>query len=182
MSPRTIGGSSIFTRISFMFQSLLRRMDRFSQVLGKIELVITCSLLLIMVAIVGISVFLRYVLKSPLIAGMNFATLLLVWMTFFGASFVYRDKGHISIEFIVDRFPPAVQRLTMVLVYSVVAITLITTVVQSGYLIEVQWKQQIVALGIPRSFLSLPVAITGILMILTTMNHILSEFQLPPKQ
>lgn len=165
-----------------MFQSFLQRMNKFSQTLGKIEMVISCSFLLLMIAIVGISVFLRYVLKDPLIAGMNFATLLLVWMTFFGASFVYREKGHISIEFIVNRFPPAVQRFIMVLIYSVVGITLITTVVQSGYLIELQWKLQIVALGIPRSFLSLPIAITGILMFLTTINHILSEFQTPPKQ
>jgi TRAP-type C4-dicarboxylate transport system permease small subunit len=157
-------------------------MDKFSQNLGKIEMVLSCSFLLMMVAIVGISVFLRYVLKSPLIAGMNFATLLLVWMSFFGASFVYREKGHIALEFLVNRFPAIIRRLVMVSIYSVIAITLITTVVQSGYLIVVQWKQQIVALGIPRSFLSLPIGITGILMILTTLKHILSEFQTPPKQ
>jgi TRAP-type C4-dicarboxylate transport system permease small subunit len=165
-----------------MFQSLLLRMDRLSRNLGKIEMVLSCSFLLLMVAIVGISVFLRYVLKSPLIAGMNFATLLLVWMSFFGASFVYREKGHIALEFIVNRFPDTIRRSIMVSIYGVVAITLITTVVQSGYLIVVQWKQQIVALGIPRSFLSLPIGITGILMILTTLNHILSEFRTPPKQ
>lgn len=165
-----------------MFQSLSLRMNKFSQNLGKIEMVMSCSFLLAMVAIVGISVFLRYVLKSPLIAGMNFATLLLVWMSFFGASFVYREKGHIAIEFIVNRFPPVIQRFIMVSIYSVIGIALITTVVQSGYLIVVQWKQQIVALGIPRSFLSLPIGITGILMILTTLNHVLSELQTPPKQ
>ncbi len=165
-----------------MFQSLLLRMDKFSQNLGKVEMVLSCSFLLVMVAIIGISVFLRYVLKSPLIAGMNFATLLLVWMSFFGASFVYREKGHIAIEFIVNRFPATIRKLIMVSIYSVIAITLITTVVQSGYLIVVQWKQQIVALGIPRSFLSLPIGITGILMLMTTLNHILSEFQTPPKQ
>lgn len=165
-----------------MFQSLLLRMDKFSQNLGKIEMVLSCSFLLVMVAIVGVGVFLRYVLKSPLIAGMNFATLLLVWMSFFGASFVYREKGHIAIEFIVNRFPAIIRRLIMVSIYSVVAIALITTVVQSGYLIVVQWKQQIVALGIPRSFLSLPIGITGTLMILTTLNHILSEFKTPPTQ
>ena len=164
-----------------MFQSLLLRMDKFSRNLGKIEMVLSCSFLLAMVAIVGISVFLRYVLKSPLIAGMNFATLLLVWMSFFGASLVYREKGHIALEFVVNRFPDTIRRSIMVSIYCVVAITLITTVVQSGYLIVVQWKLQIVALGIPRSFLSLPIGITGILMILTTLNHILSEFRTPPK-
>jgi len=164
-----------------MFQSLLLRMDKLSRKLGKIEMVLSCSFLLAMVAIVGISVFLRYVLKSPLIAGMNFATLLLVWMSFFGASFVYREKGHIALEFVVNRFPDTIRRSIMVSIYCVVAITLITTVVQSGFLIVVQWKQQIVALGIPRSFLSLPIGITGILMILTTLNHILAEFRTPPK-
>ena len=157
-------------------------MDRFSQNLAKIEMVMSCSFLLFMIAIVGVSVFLRYVLKSPLIAGMNFATLLLVWMSFFGASYVYREKGHIALEFIVNRFPENFQRWITVSIYSVIAISLIIIVVQSGYLIAVQWKQQIVALGIPRSFLSLPIGITGILMILTTVNHILSEFQIQPKQ
>lgn len=165
-----------------MSPSLLLRMNKFSQNLGKIEMVMTCSFLLVMVAIVGLSVFLRYVLKSPLIAGMNFATLLLVWMSFFGASFVYREKGHIALEFIVNRFPSTIRRLIMVSIYSVIAITLITMVVQSGYLIVVQWKQQIVALGIPRSFLSLPIAITGILMILTTLQHIIAEFQTTPEK
>jgi len=165
-----------------MLQSLFLRMDKFSRNLGKIEMALSCSFLLAMVAIVGTSVFLRYVLKSPLIAGMNFATLLLVWLSFFGASFVYREKGHIALEFIVNRFPVVIRRLIMVSIYSVIALTLITTVVQSGYLIVVQWKQQIVALGIPRSFLSLPIGITGILMLMTTLNHILSEFQTPPKQ
>ena len=165
-----------------MFQTMRFKMDRFSQNLAKIEMVMSCSFLLFMIAIVGVSVFLRYVLKSPLIAGMNFATLLLVWMSFFGASYVYREKGHIALEFIVNRFPENFQRWITVSIYSVIAISLIIIVVQSGYLIAVQWKQQIVALGIPRSFLSLPIGITGILMILTTVNHILSEFQIQPKQ
>jgi TRAP-type C4-dicarboxylate transport system permease small subunit len=156
-------------------------MNKFSQTLGKIEMILSCSFLLAMVTIVGVSVFLRYVLKSPLIAGMNFATLLLVWLSFFGASFVYREKGHIALEFVVNRFPAIIRKSIMVSIYSIIAVTLIVTVVQSGYLIMVQWKQQIVALDIPRSFLSIPIGITGILMILTTFNHILAELQTPPK-
>jgi len=164
-----------------MLQTILPRLDKFSRHLGRIEMVLSCFFLLVMVGIVGVGVFLRYVLKSPLIAGMNFAALLLVWMTFFGASFVYREKGHIAIEFVVSRFPAIIQRLVMVMIYGVIALTLIVTVVQSGYLITVQWTQQIVALGIPRSFLSMPIAITGILMFFTTLQHILAEFQAMPE-
>jgi len=165
-----------------MFQSLLLRMNRLSQTLGNIEMILSCIFLLAMVSIVGVSVFLRYVLKSPLIAGMNFATLLLVWLSFFGASFVYREKGHIALEFVINRFSTVIRKSITVSIYSIIAVTLIVTVVQSGYLILVQWKQQIVALDIPRSFLSIPISITGILMILTTFNHILTELQTPPKQ
>ena len=48
-----------------MLQSLLPKMNKFSQTLGKIEMILSCSFLLAMVTIVGVSVFLRYVLKSP---------------------------------------------------------------------------------------------------------------------
>jgi len=165
-----------------MFESLLAKIDKFSRTVGQFEMVLSCLFLVIMVAVVGLGVFLRYVLKSPLVAGMNFATLLLVWMSFFGASFVYREKGHIAIEFIVSRFSAQVRRFLMITVYGIITLALVITVVQSGYLIAVQWTQQIVALGIPRSFLSLPICITGILMTLTSLQHMIAEILMTPKQ
>jgi len=158
-----------------MIQSVLSRLERINRILGKFEMAFSCAILVTMVSVVGLGVFLRYVLKSPLVAGVNFATLMLVWMTFFGASFVYRERGHIAIEFIVDRLPAVLRNMVMIIVYTIIGLMLIITLIQSGYLIEIQWKQEIVALDIPRSFLSIPVFIAGILMLFTTIRHIIVE-------
>ena len=162
-----------------MSRSLLKKIDTFSRRLGHIEMALCCLFLVSMVVIVGVSVFLRYVLNSPLVAGMNLAALMLVWLSFFGASFVYRENGHIAIEFVVNFFSVQVRRFLMLAVYLVIFLTLVITVVQSGNLATIQWQQQIVALGIPRSFLSLPIIITGILMTLTTLQHMAVEILSP---
>ena len=158
-----------------MKQTVLNRLDKINGMLGKFELAFSCTLLIAMVVVVGAAVFLRYVLKSPLVAGVNFATLLLVWLTFFGASFVYRERGHIAIDFVIDRLPAFLRHTVMIAVYTIIGGILIIICVQSGYLIEVQWKQEIVALDIPRSFLSIPVLMTSMLMIFTTLRHIVLE-------
>ena len=46
----------------------------------------------------------------------------LVWMTFLGTAAIYRDRGHVVMEAIVQRFPPRAQNL----------ISLITTVAVMG--------------------------------------------------
>ena len=168
-------GSGDHYRGITMIQAALMKLDKISRILGKFEMAFACALLIAMVTVVGLGVFLRYVLKSPLIAGMNFATLMLIWLTFFGASFVYREKGHIAIEFVIDKLPFFLHHIVLLGVYVVVGFMLVITLVQSGHLVGVQWQQEIVALGIPRSFLSIPIFITGILMILTTLRHILEE-------
>lgn len=158
-----------------MSQSVLARFDKVNRIIGKFEMGFACILLVSMVTIVGTGVFMRYVLKSPLVGGVNFATLMLVWLTFFGASFVYREGGHIAIEYVVDKLPVFLRHIVMVIIYIVIGFMLIITVIQSSYLIEVQWKQEIVALDIPRSFLSIPIFIVAILMVFTTIRHILVE-------
>lgn len=157
----------------------LEKMDEF---IGKVEMGFCCVLLVLMVFVVGLSVFLRYILKSPLIAGMNMATLMLVWMTFFSASAIYKQKGHIAIEFIVNRFPIGFKKLALSFVYIIIAAALVITVIQAIRLVGVQWYQDIVALGIPRSALSSPIVITGILMFLTTIRHLLDEIRTAPER
>lgn len=158
-----------------------KRLEELDKFIGRVEMGFCCTLLVLMVFVVGLSVFLRYIMKSPLIAGMNMATLMLVWMTFFSASAIYKQKGHIAIEFIVDRLPARLKKVALSLVYIIIAAALVITVIQAIRLVGVQWYQDIVALGIPRSALSSPIVITGILMLLTTIRHLLDEIRRAPE-
>jgi len=158
-----------------MKQIFFKKIEQVDTLIGKVEMAFSCSLLVLMVLVVGVGVFLRYILRSPLVAGMNMATLMLVWLTFFGASSIYKHKGHIAIEFVVKYFPNQVKQITSFLVYLTIAVTLIVSITQAVSLLKIQRNQQIVALGIPRSFLSLPLIITGICMFITTVRHLVAE-------
>jgi TRAP-type transport system small permease protein len=147
----------------------------FDDTVGKLEMLFCRFLLVSMVIIVTISVILRYIFKSPMIAAMNIATLLLVWLTFFGASALYKEKGHIALVFIKEKFPEKIRRLVNMSVLVVITISLLITVVQTFQLMKVQWAQKIVAIGITRGILSVPVVIAMSLMIITTIKNILGE-------
>ena len=68
------------------------------------------SLLAAMVAIVCWAVFTRYVLNSSLVWYDEFASYLLVWLTFYGCVVVDHQRRHIGFELLVDKLAPPARR------------------------------------------------------------------------
>jgi TRAP-type C4-dicarboxylate transport system permease small subunit len=64
-------------------------------------------LLALMVAIVFLGVFFRYVLDASLAWYDEFASYLLVWLTFYGAVVASYHHRHIGFETVVNRFMPS---------------------------------------------------------------------------
>jgi TRAP-type C4-dicarboxylate transport system permease small subunit len=68
-------------------------------------------LLVLMVALVALGVFFRYVLGASLAWYDEFASYLLVWLTFYGAVVAsYRDR-HIGFDVVVNRLMPSTRRM-----------------------------------------------------------------------
>ena len=156
-------------------EKFIERLNNLDRIIFNIEMGFCFLILIAMVGIVGLNVFLRYIFKSPLIAAMNMATMMLVWITFFGASAIYTQKGHIALTFLIDRFPEKIGRIINILILILIEISLVWTVIETVSLMKLQWAQQIVALGIPHSILSIPIFIALILMFLTTFRYIVIE-------
>jgi TRAP-type C4-dicarboxylate transport system permease small subunit len=68
-------------------------------------------LLVLMVAVVCLGVFFRYVLNASLVWYDEFASYLLVWLTFYGAVVASYRKRHIGFEVVVGRFEPKTRRI-----------------------------------------------------------------------
>jgi TRAP-type C4-dicarboxylate transport system permease small subunit len=68
-------------------------------------------LLVLMVAVVCLGVFFRYVLNSSLVWYDEFASYLLVWLTFYGCVVALYRKRHIGFEVVVGRFEPKTRRI-----------------------------------------------------------------------
>ncbi len=68
-------------------------------------------LLVLMVVVVFLGVFFRYVLNASLVWYDEFASYLLVWLTFYGAVVASYWRRHIGFEMVVDRLLPRTRRV-----------------------------------------------------------------------
>lgn len=68
-------------------------------------------LLVLMVLLVSVGVFYRYVLNASLTWYDEFASFLLVWLTFYGAVVASYRRRHIGFEVVVDRFTPGTRKI-----------------------------------------------------------------------
>ena len=68
-------------------------------------------LLILMVTVVSLGVFFRYVLESALVWYDEFASYLLVWLTFYGAVVASYRQRHIGFEVVVGRFERGTRKI-----------------------------------------------------------------------
>jgi TRAP-type C4-dicarboxylate transport system permease small subunit len=69
------------------------------------------ALLVAMVALVTWAVFTRYVLNDSLVWYDEFASYLLVWLTFFGAVVADYHRKHINFDLLVNKLKPTARRV-----------------------------------------------------------------------
>jgi len=84
-----------------------------AKLLGRLVTLIewwAVCLLVAMTAIVCFGVFFRYVLNSSLVWYDEFASYLLVWLTFYGCVAVDYQRRHIGFDLFVNKLAPGVRR------------------------------------------------------------------------
>ncbi len=84
-----------------------------------------------MVVVIFSQVICRYIFKSPLSWSEELARYLFVWITFLGAAICAREKGHIGMDYLVNklnlRLAKIVEKLGLILIIIVCAIITITS-------------------------------------------------------
>jgi len=71
----------------------------------------TVLLLFLMVAVVCFGVFFRYALKASLVWYDEFASYLLVWLTFYGAVVASYRRRHIGFEVVIEKLRPETRKI-----------------------------------------------------------------------
>lgn len=86
------------------------RKKRLLRVVFNLDLVIAATALVILTIITSAGVFMRYILRTPLLWQEEVQAFCQVWMVFMGSSLAFRLGAHVSIEILVDMLPPRWQR------------------------------------------------------------------------
>jgi TRAP-type C4-dicarboxylate transport system permease small subunit len=122
--------------------------------------VVGCTALVLISAIIPWAVFTRYVLNSAASWPEPLAILLTIVLTFIGAAAAYRLNLHMNISYFADKLPPLPRRLLDLLVQLLMAVIALFMVIWGERLVEVTWYNTIAEfpfLSVGITYLPIPI-------------------------
>ena len=139
-------------------------MEKFDRLVYLFEKYLIIILSIFMMSIIAIEVFFRYVLNMTLMVGVQeIAKWAFVWMSALACSAVYYKRGHVAVEYFVDRFVPKRLHAWLDLAMNLFVLSFLVTFVASGYPYAIgQWHRETTSADLPATivFISVPVAFT----------------------
>lgn len=145
--------------------SILEKFNSFIKTLSGIVLGL-------MILLVLIQVLFRYVLKLPVAEAEEFARFSLIWAVMLGSTIAVRQKSHIAVEFFVDMFPPAVQRIIRSIAY-VAYLAFMAILVIYGWKLAIKGMTQISpSTQIPVGWIAMSIPVSGFI----SLFYILENF------
>ena len=157
--------------------------ERAEKIFDKVNLATEwiCYLLLsILVMIVVVQVFLRYVLHSPLSWIEEVALLLLVWFGMLAVAIAVYRHTHIVITVLWDRFSPFARHIVNIGVELLIILFALNIALNAETLIQVVHGQHLPASQIPKAWLYYPLQFGGALMAFNAFGNIVLD-HLPQK-
>lgn len=89
----------------------LRKKNWLLTILCNLDLLIATVALIVLTLVTSGGVFMRYVVKNPILWQEEVSAFCQVWMVFLGASVCFRQCGHVAIEMVVDALPEKAQKI-----------------------------------------------------------------------
>lgn len=129
------------------------------------ELIIAKTILIIMIAVVSMQVFFRYVVRSPLSWPEELSGFLLIWLTFIVADILVKRRGHMEVEYFTNKLPRKIQLVIAFAINLYILVFLVFLVVTS---IQIGMRQTShlvgAALKLPKTYYTMAATFSGISM------------------
>ncbi len=142
--------------------------------IGFVVEVTAAALVAVEIVLLATGVFMRYVLRNPLVWSDELATILLLWLAMLGAVVAYRRGEHIRMTALLRRVSPKVVDILDAINSVVVAIFVIELMPASLRFFNQEQIDVTPALGFPRSYVVLAIMV-GLTLILILALLKLSE-------
>ena len=121
--------------------------------------ILVAAMLIVVVATTLLQILLRYVFNSPLIWSEEFVRLLIVWITFLGASAVAYDGRHLNVDVVLKAVPAGV-RTVMRAINAIISLGFVAILGwHSITLVKIEMRQDLSALPLKVGHIRLAVTI-----------------------
>lgn len=119
------------------------------------------------IMVTSLGVLMRFVIGSPLTWVEEVDLALFVWLTFIGVSTVMKQDGHVSIDYVVNKFPRPVIKFFYVFRNIILYIIFIWVFIILGFQLTIQSLNQLTpVLSIKHAYIDLAVPLGGIMSII----------------
>ena len=152
-------------------------MKKFQHELNRVLEVFLIFLMTVLVLDVLWQVFSRYLLSSPSSFTDELAGFLLIWVGVLGAAYVAGRKEHLAIDILIQKSPPARQRLLLYLIHSLIFLFALSVMVCGGMvLMYTRFVLQVksAALQLPLGYVYIVLPISGLIIMYYEALHIIS--------
>ena len=158
-----------------MLYNLGKGFCRFTQGINQVVSWLVIALLAVLVGIVVVSVFYRYVLDASLTWSSEAARYLCIWAGFLAASVALRQRMHIGLTFFTDRMGEKAQRLLGIAAQLAILLFLIFVVYLGFQLAGRQMRQTSPALMLPMGIPYLAIPVSCLLMGLQSLSLLITD-------
>lgn len=155
------------------FVSIASVVRRLSDLTCRATELILCIIGSGMALLLGVQVFSRYVFNYSLFWSEEIGRMCLVWITFLGASAVYKRHGHIGIDFFVRFLPEGLRRASELLVV-LASLAFFWVLLYYGFeFAGFVLGQKTAALGLPMAAPYMVIPLSACLFLLHGLSHLL---------
>ena len=152
-------------------------MRKFQHRLNRVLEISLVVLMTVLVLDVLWQVFSRYLLSSPSSFTDELAGYLLIWVGVLGAAYVAGRKEHLAIDILIQRSPPARQKLLLYLIHSLIFLFALSVMVTGGVvLMYTRFVLQVksAALQLPLGYVYIILPISGLIIMYYEVLHIIN--------
>jgi TRAP-type C4-dicarboxylate transport system permease small subunit len=128
------------------------------------------------VLLIGAQVLFRYVLNHSIFWAEEVGRILLVWITFLGASAAFKRKAHMGVDFFVQRLPPSTRKLCRCCVLLAASSFFAVLIVHGWLYCAFLSTQKTPALGIPMPIPFAVLPVSGLLFLLHACDQLIDEW------
>lgn len=146
-----------------------------SRVLTKILIYFLIFLMGFMVFTVSWQIFTRFILNDPSLYSEEIAGFLLIWIGMLGSTYALLEKSHVGIDVVTKNFIGKEKAMSEIFIYSIIILFSFFVLIIGGLrlvYITLSLNQISPALGIRMAYIYLVVPLSGIMMIVFSIDFI----------
>lgn len=153
---------------------IIRKMN---DIIYQVSIYVLIALATVMSASVFIQIVARNIFSRSFENFEELPRFLLIWVTFLGAAVVFREAGHLGVEFFVNLLPKKIKYYAMILSNIFNTLFILLLIFVGGKIAMLTMVQRSIQMRVPVGLVYMVIPISGVIMLLVLIERLIDLYQ-----